>query len=126
MPISVFAMTTGRKVRLLNAPAAISSMLMIRKIRLKYVNTFSLMMSLVVFAVRSICTLTCPLAIRSRTCAELRPVTAKSSRAVSFSRASNTFLTSNSAVSLIVFGLIVITFLFTDSYGRRGNAKATC
>ena len=60
-------MTTGRKVRLLKAPATISSALMITKIRLKYVNTFSFIMSLVVFAVRSICTLTLPCAVSSLT-----------------------------------------------------------
>ena len=67
IPISVFAMITGRNVRLLKAPATINRRLMIRKIRLKYVSTFSFIMSLVVFAVRSICTLTLPFAVSSLT-----------------------------------------------------------
>ena len=53
IPISVLAMITGRNVRSLNAPTRQSKTASTRKIRLKYVKTFSCTISFVVLDVES-------------------------------------------------------------------------
>ena len=45
MPMIMFAITTGRKVRFFHEPTAINRMLSSRKMALKYVNTFDAMMA---------------------------------------------------------------------------------